>query len=142
MAGDILLDHLLKTVIWYTVFAVISTLINLLAQYISFALYSGFLNLYLAMAAGTLAGLVTKYILDKKFIFYHTCETKKEDAQKFFLYSLMGVFTTLIFWGFEIVFDALFGGEAAKYIGAVIGLAIGYIVKYNLDKRFVFKGCK
>jgi len=132
----------LKTAIRYTFFAVISTLINLLAQFVSFSLYDGFLSLYMAMAAGTLAGLLTKYILDKKFIFYHTCETKREDAHKFFLYSLMGVFTTLIFWGFEIAFDTLFQGESAKYAGAVIGLAIGYVVKYYLDKRYVFKGCR
>jgi putative flippase GtrA len=25
-----------------------------------------------------------------------------------------------------------------RYTGAVIGLAIGYIIKYLLDKRFVF----
>ncbi len=132
----------MKTAIRYTLFAVIATLINLLAQYGSFAFYSGFLDLYVAMAVGTLAGLVAKYVLDKKFIFYHTCETKKEDARKFFLYSLMGVVTTLIFWGFEIAFDALFSGEGAKYAGAVIGLAIGYVVKYYLDKRYVFKGCR
>lgn len=132
----------MKTVLRYSLFAIISTLVNLLAQYGSFALYSGFLDLYVAMALGTLAGLVVKYILDKKFIFYHEVESKKEDAQKFFLYSLMGVFTTFIFWGFEIAFDALFSGESAKYIGAVIGLTIGYIVKYYLDKRFVFKGNK
>ena len=130
----------MKTAIRYTIFALISTLVNLLAQYGSFAVYSGFLDLYVAMAVGTLAGLVVKYVLDKKFIFYHTVESRKEDAQKFFLYSLMGVFTTLIFWGFEIAFDALFRGESAKYVGAVIGLAIGYVVKYFLDKRFVFKG--
>ena len=140
MAGDFFLDHLLKTAIRYTLFAIISTLVNLLAQYGSFAVYSGFFDLYAAMAVGTLAGLVVKYVLDKKFIFYHEVESKKEDAQKFFLYSLMGVFTTLIFWGFEIAFDALFVGESAKYVGAVIGLAIGYVVKYFLDKRFVFKG--
>ena len=51
----------------------------------------------------------------------------------------MGVFTTLIFWGFEILFDKLFEHELSKYAGAVIGLSIGYIVKYNLDKKFVFK---
>jgi len=130
----------LKTAIRYILFAIVSTLVNLLAQYGSFALYSGFLDLYVAMAVGTLAGLVVKYVLDKKFIFYHEVQSKKEDAQKFFLYSLMGVFTTLIFWGFEIAFDALFTGESAKYIGALIGLAIGYVVKYFLDKRFVFKG--
>ena len=26
----------------------------------------------------------------------------------------------------------------SKYAGAIIGLSIGYIVKYNLDKKFVF----
>jgi putative flippase GtrA len=63
---------------------------------------------------------------------------KKEDSQKFILYSIMGVFTTLIFWGFEIGFDYIFDSEIAKYIGAIIGLSIGYITKYFLDKKFVF----
>jgi len=26
-----------------------------------------------------------------------------------------------------------------RYVGGVIGLAIGYYVKYQLDKRYVFK---
>jgi putative flippase GtrA len=132
----------LKTALWYTLFAAIATGVNLAAQFASFFLYRGFLDLYLAMAAGTAAGLVVKYVLDKKFIFFYTCETKTEDAGKFFLYTLMGGVTTLIFWGFEIAFDHLFEGEGAKYLGAVIGLAIGYAIKYYLDKRFVFKGCR
>jgi putative flippase GtrA len=90
------------------------------------------------MFFGTLAGLIVKYILDKKFIFYHVVENKKEDAKKFALYSLMGVFTTLIFWGTEITFDTLLQDPNAKYLGAVIGLSIGYIIKYFLDKKFVF----
>jgi putative flippase GtrA len=77
--------------------------------------------------------------LDKKYIFFHKPKSKKDDGKKFFLYSLMGVFTTFIFWGFEIGFDYMFESQNAKYIGAVIGLGIGYIVKYFLDKKFVFK---
>ncbi len=123
----------------YSLFAIFSTFINLLVQYISFVFYSGFLSLYLAMFFGTLAGLVAKYLLDKKFIFYYKTEDLKDDSKKFALYSFMGVFTTLIFWGFEIGFDYTFANEFAKYLGAIIGLAIGYIVKYFLDKRFVFK---
>lgn len=123
----------------YVVFAIISTLVNLAFQYLSFAVYDGFLALYIAMFLGTLAGLVLKYILDKKYIFFHTPKSKKDDGKKFFLYSLMGVFTTFIFWGFEIAFDMIFAFENAKYLGAVIGLGIGYIVKYQLDKKFVFK---
>ena len=122
----------------YAIFAIISTLFNLLFQYISNHLYSGFGALYIAIFIGTLAGLIPKYILDKRYIFYHETESKKDDIKKFGLYTLMSVFTTIIFWGTEIVFDMLFDDENAKYLGAVIGLSIGYVVKYFLDKRYVF----
>ena len=122
----------------YIFFAVISTLFNLFFQYMSFKIHNGSLSLYLAMFVGTLAGLIVKYILDKKFIFYHEVKNKKDDAKKFALYSLMGVFTTVIFWGTEIVFDLFLENENAKYLGAVIGLSVGYVIKYFLDKKFVF----
>jgi len=126
------------TAVKYIIFAVISTLFNLLFQYFSFGLYEGFASLYVAMFIGTLAGLIVKYVLDKKFIFYHEVKNKKDDAKKFALYSLMGVFTTIIFWGTEIAFDHLSQDPNAKYLGAVIGLSIGYVIKYILDKKFVF----
>jgi putative flippase GtrA len=122
----------------YTIFAAISILFNLLLQYFSFLVYTGFGSLYIAMFFGTLAGLIIKYILDKKFIFYHIPLDKKDDAKKFGLYSLMGVFTTVIFWGAEIAFDTLSQDPNAKYLGAVIGLGVGYIIKYFLDKKYVF----
>lgn len=123
----------------YVLFAVISTLVNLFFQYMSFLVYDGFLSLYAAMFAGTLAGLIVKYVLDKKYIFFHKPKSRKDDGVKFMMYSLMGVFTTFIFWGTEIAFDRMYKNENAKYLGAVIGLGIGYVVKYYLDKRFVFK---
>ena len=122
----------------YTLFAAISTLVNLFFQWLSFLAYSGLGSLYAAMFVGTLAGLVAKYMLDKKWIFYHTPKDKKDDAKKFMLYSFMGVFTTIIFWGTEMAFYYLVPHPNAKYVGAVIGLSIGYIVKYFLDKRYVF----
>ena len=122
----------------YTIFVTISILFNLSFQYLSFGVYTGFGSLYVAMFVGTLAGLVVKYVLDKKFIFYHIVEDKKDDVKKFVLYSLMGVFTTIIFWGTEIAFDTIFQGINAKYIGAVIGLSVGYTIKYFLDKKYVF----
>lgn len=125
--------------LWYALFALFSTAVNILFQYLSFLVYSGHLSLYIAMFAGTVAGLVLKYILDKKYIFFHKPKSKRDDGKKFFLYSLMGVFTTFIFWGFEIGFDYMFDSQNAKYIGAVVGLSIGYVVKYFLDKKFVFK---
>jgi putative flippase GtrA len=122
----------------YTLFALVSTLFNLLFQYLSFALYNGRGSLYVAMFTGTLAGLVTKYVLDKKWIFYHTPKDRKDDAKKFVLYSFMGVFTTMIFWGTEMAFYYLLPDPNAKYIGAVIGLGIGYVIKYFLDRKYVF----
>ncbi len=122
----------------YALFAIISTLLNLAFQYISFQFYNGFASLYVAMFMGTLAGLIAKYVLDKKFIFYHTPIDKKDDAKKFILYTVMGILTTIIFWSTEIGFDILFESELAKYVGAIIGLSIGYVIKYFLDKKYVF----
>ena len=125
-------------VLKYSFFALIATIINLFTQFIILAIYLQDFSLYIAMFFGTITGLIAKYILDKKYIFYYVVKDKKEDSQKFILYSIMGVFTTVIFWGFEIGFDYIFDSEIAKYIGAIIGLSIGYITKYFLDKKFVF----
>ena len=123
----------------YALFAGISTLLNLAAQYLSFGLYVGVGSLYIAMFFGTLAGLLSKYILDKKFIFYHTPTSRMDDTRKFLMYSMMGIFTTIPFFATEMFFDYFFGHEGAKYLGAVIGLSIGYVTKYFLDKKFVFR---
>lgn len=122
----------------YSIFATLATLTNILFQWLCFIVYSGIGSLYAAMFIGTLAGLVAKYILDKKWIFYHTSQDRKDDAKKFILYSLMGIFTTIIFWGVEIGFYYVLSGPNAKYIGAIIGLSIGYTIKYFLDKKYVF----
>ncbi len=116
----------------------IATLINLLTQETVVSIYSGDTSLYLAMAVGTLAGLLSKYSLDKKFIFRFSANSQQEDLAKFLVYGLTGIATTALFWSFELGFEWLAGGKIARYIGAVIGLSIGYGVKYQLDKRYVF----
>jgi putative flippase GtrA len=50
----------------------------------------------------------------------------------------MGVFTTVIFWSVEYAFYLTFATDTMRYVGGVIGLAIGFYVKYQLDKKFVF----
>lgn len=122
----------------YTLFACVATLFNLSAQYVSLHFYRGLLSLYLAIFWGTAIGLMVKFILDKKYIFYYQAKSKFHDLKSFILYSGTGVVTTIIFWGFELSFDWLFRFGSAKFLGAVIGLAIGYFLKYNLDKKFVF----
>ena len=126
----------------YTLFAAIATAANIGTQYVALNIYDGPFSLYLAMAAGTITGLVIKYILDKKYIFYHRTAGMGDDLKKFIVYSGMGVVTTLVFWGTELLFNALFPFPEAKFIGAGIGLSIGYMTKYFLDKRFVFHNIK
>jgi putative flippase GtrA len=122
----------------YMIFAVISTLLNLIFQYLTLLIYNGYLSLYIAMFVGTFVGLISKYILDKKFIFQFKPKNRMNDAKTFISYTLTGGVTTLFFWVIEISFDNIFGGEVAKYIGAIIGLSLGYSIKYFLDKKFVF----
>jgi len=50
----------------------------------------------------------------------------------------MGVITTSIFWVTEYAFHLFFASEPMRYLGGVIGLAIGFYFKYRLDKKYVF----
>ena len=125
-------------VIKYSLFVAISILVNLFTQYSTDLFYVGNFQTYISLLFGTFAGLVTKYILDKKFIFYYNSSDLRSNLKKFILYSTMGVFTTLIFWGTELSFYYLFEFTYAKFLGGAIGLSIGYLVKYNLDKKYVF----
>jgi len=124
----------------YALFAFLATSINIGLQRLSFLFYDGSLAIYVAMFLGTAGGLLLKYFLDKLYIFDYKPSSKKDDLRTFLLYSCVGVVTTVIFWGTELLFDAVFHRFGnAKYFGAAIGLTIGYISKYFLDRRFVFR---
>ena len=136
----------LMLLIKYALFAVIATIINLLSQFLTFEFIDWFafivdvkrFSLMIGILVGTAAGLLCKYFLDKKYIFYHQTNDVKDDAKTFAMYTLVGVFTTIIFWGTEFLFDYLSTSPMAKYIGAILGLSIGYVCKYFLDKKYVF----
>jgi len=81
---------------------------------------------------------VVKYLLDKRWIFADAETGLRAHSRKFSLYSAMGLITTAIFWASETAFWLAFGTHEARELGAVLGLAAGYVVKYQLDKRFVF----
>ncbi len=123
----------------YAAFAAFATAVNVATQYASATLYTGLHELYVAMAVGTLVGLVAKYILDRRWIFHDRPASPADHAARFTLYSLTGVLTTLVFWGTELAFVALGDAPWLRYAGAVFGLAIGYTAKYRLDRRFVFR---
>ena len=119
----------------YAAFAVLATLANQAAQRVVLG-FGG--ALLLAMVAGTGLGLVVKYALDKRWIFDDRSSGLAAHSRRFSLYTLMGVATTLIFWGFEAAFWHIGQTQLARETGAILGLAIGYAVKYALDRRFVF----
>lgn len=122
----------------YALFAAFSIFTNLGVQYLTARIIEGKSQLYACLITGTLGGLVVKYLLDKHFIFYYQVAHIREEGVRFFLYSLMGIATTLIFWGTEIAFEMAFRSSYARYMGGLLGLIVGYAVKYQLDKRFVF----
>lgn len=128
----------LTIAVLYTLFAAFSTAINIGAQMLSIWLYTGLYAIELSILVGTAAGLPLRYILEKRHIFAFESQGIAHDGQLFVLYSFMGVFTTAIFWGVEYAFQLIFGTDTMRYIGGVVGLAIGFYVKYQLDKKFVF----
>lgn len=125
-------------VLRYAAFAVIATVANLATQRLVLTAGSTWVYFAAAVGAGTIVGLVIKYLLDKRWIFYDQGTGLKDHGQKFSLYTAMGLITTAIFWGMETAFWLIWHTDHMREVGAVIGLAIGYVVKYNLDRRFVF----
>ena len=126
-----------RTVLFIT-FAIIATIVNLSAQEMSSQLLQNEYELVVSMFVGTILGLIVKYLLDKKYIFNYSASNQTKDLTTFFFYSLMGFLTTALFWVIEYAFDMWFETKTMRYVGAVIGLSIGYISKYHLDKKYVF----
>ena len=123
----------------YAFFAAVSIGANLSAQWITGRLLGERpWRIWAMLSAGTGVGLLVKYVLDKRFIFFHEAESPWRNLKTFVLYVAMGVVTTGLFWGTELIFDALLKGEAAKYAGGAVGLTAGYTTKYFLDRKWVF----
>ena len=122
----------------YAAFAVLATVANLATQRLVFMLGNTAVHFVMTIAAGTIVGLMIKYLLDKRWIFYDAATGLKAHGQKFTLYTVMGLITTAIFWGTETAFWLIWQTDVMRELGAVLGLSIGYVVKYNLDRRFVF----
>ena len=129
----------MRTAIVYSLIALIATAANLGAQALSVWVWHGRWQIEISVFLGTGIGLVVKYVLDKIFIFRFKARSAAHDLQTFVLYTGMGVATTVIFWAFEFGFYEAFHDKNLRYVGALIGLALGYWAKYHLDKRFVFR---
>ncbi len=128
----------LSLILRYSAFAIAATLANLAAQRLILALTTGLTGFILALICGTLVGLVLKYLLDKRWIFFDMSSGMAAHRRTFTLYAIMGLLTTAIFWGTETAFWLAWKSDVMREVGAVLGLAIGYVIKFDLDRRFVF----
>lgn len=122
----------------YAAFAVVATIANLATQRVVLQFGDTGGHFAAAVGVGTIIGLVIKYLLDKRWIFYDEDASLRGHGQKFSLYTAMGIVTTAIFWGTETAFWLIWHTELMRELGAILGLSVGYVVKYNLDRRFVF----
>ncbi|WP_245178182.1 GtrA family protein [Cupriavidus sp. AcVe19-1a] len=129
----------MRLVITYALFALIATAANIGAQDILVRSYTGPFQILLSVIAGTGVGLLLKYVLDKRFIFRFRARDASHDGRTFIMYTVTGLATTLVFWAFEFGFDYVFDTRGMRYLGAVIGLAIGYAAKFRLDRQYTFR---
>jgi putative flippase GtrA len=123
----------------YSLFALLATAVNIGCQAVVIWIYKGTFSIQLSVIVGTAAGLPVKYVLEKKYIFGFKAKSLLQDSQVFMLYTFMGLFTTALFWAVEYGFHVFFGTDAMRYVGGAIGLTIGNIIKYHLDKHYVFR---
>jgi putative flippase GtrA len=142
----------------YSIFAALATGINLLVQLLftlagralwaekvlPFSVFhttvlAGDAVYWTALVAGTGAGFLVKYVLDKNFIFHHRSVSAGAGVATILLYGVTAVITTLVFWSVQWAFTLWGPEEFWKYVGGLCGLIPGYLLKYVLDKRFVFR---
>ena len=113
-------------------FALFAAPVNLIGQHISLNYHE---NLFLAVIVGSALALVFKYILDSSIVF----DGKKRSNLKTFLtYAFFGACITPIVWIVEVSFLNIFGTVFMRDIGALLGIALAYWIKYEMDKRYVF----
>lgn len=122
----------------YALFALIASAANLGAQRLVLAEGTDWLTLTLALLVGSIVGLVVKYALDRRWIFFDDGRGARHHSRQFTLYTLTGGATTALFWGTETGFWLIWGTDLMRELGAALGLAAGYVIKYRLDRRFVF----
>jgi putative flippase GtrA len=123
----------------YALFALVASLANLAVQSALLALLPVQFRFGAALVAGTGTGLLVKYLLDRRWIFFDRSRSLRVQGKQFTLYTLTGVATTLIFWVSETTCLIVFGSVHMAQIGAALGLTAGYFIKYRLDRRYVFE---
>jgi putative flippase GtrA len=128
----------LRLIVSYAGFALIATVVNLGTQRLLLGDSVQPLRFAIALVAGTLAGMAVKYVLDSRWIFRAAPASAATHGRRIGKYAGTSVVTTLLFWGTEAAFFAVSPTQGSREAGALLGLAMGYVLKYHLDRRLVF----
>ena len=74
--------------------------------------------------------------MDSSFVFDGK---KRINIKTFLIYAFFGACITPIIWIVEVIFLNIFGTVFMRDIGALLGIALAYFIKYEMDKRYVFE---
>ena len=127
-----------RIAVLYTLFAAASTGINIGSQMLFIWVYKGPFSVEISILVGTAVGMPLRFFFEKRYIFSFTSRNLVHEGQLFVFYSAMSIIATLLFWGTEYAFHLIFNTDFMRYLGGMIGLSIGFYVKYQLDKKYVF----
>lgn len=136
-----------KEVIFYIIFGVLTTLVNIVVSYI----LKAFLNVEtnIASTVGIICSILFAYFTNRKWVFFSTANTMKEKWIEFFKFILGRAFTMVI----EIVgvfllvnvihsFYNVFSDNIAFLINKCIITIIVVILNFFISKFFAFKKAK
>jgi putative flippase GtrA len=80
---------------------------------------------------------ITKFLLDKFIVFQKSQTTIQQTGKEFMIYFSFAILTTILNIGIQFLLR-LFTPESWITFRIFIALTVGYIVKFILDRRFVF----
>lgn len=127
----------MKIVAKYSFISFISILFNVIAQFIFTKLFYYNYNFLIEMFLGSISGVTVKIILDRTYIFYYMNEKSIGNILRFVVYSFFEIISILLFIILEVIFNFFIPIPFSRYLGVIIGLSIGYSIKYHFDKRYI-----
>lgn len=80
---------------------------------------------------------IVKFILDKFIVFEKKEKDLKQTSKEFSLYFVFAILTTLENIGIQFILSNFLGSPMV--LSLVIALTAGYITKFFLDRKYVFK---
>ena len=124
-------------IIRYLILCFFAIFLNIVSQQIFLLFFAGPYSIEISILIGTIMTFFLRFYLEKNFVFLKDKFSFKTESM-LYMYFVSSIFTTLIFWIFEYSFHLFFDTDFLRYIGATIGLLVGFYIKYKIDKGLTF----